>query len=151
MAAYRLASFGVVRESDGASIPPDQANADWRAYQSWLGEGNTPDPMPGPSSAQEFAAAIAAGCAIIFTETPALDGTYPIDPATQVDVQAVALYIVRNGRFPAGQSSLPVPDIEGVPHVFPSTDLYEAYATALGDYVTALKLGLPATQPVTIT
>ncbi len=43
---YTLAEFGVTRDSDGASIPEDDRNRDWQAYQGWLAAGNTPDPMP---------------------------------------------------------------------------------------------------------
>ncbi len=45
IAAYKLSisGQGVVRTIDGAHIPADTANADWRDYQAWLGAGNTPD------------------------------------------------------------------------------------------------------------
>jgi hypothetical protein len=49
---YKLnAMGGVQRLSDGAFIPEDERNADWRAYQEWVAEGNTPqaaDPPPAP-------------------------------------------------------------------------------------------------------
>ena len=41
---YKLLENGVQR-SDGASIPDCDGNRDWRAYQEWLAEGNTPEPM----------------------------------------------------------------------------------------------------------
>lgn len=47
--AYKLMPFGVRRLSDGASIPPDPQNADWRIYQNWLADGGVPvalDPDP---------------------------------------------------------------------------------------------------------
>ena len=36
----------ILRESDGASIPPDPRNADDQNYLQWLAAGNTPDPAP---------------------------------------------------------------------------------------------------------
>jgi len=45
MAKYKLAESGVVRKSDGASIPNAEGNRDWVEYQEWLAEeDNTPDP-----------------------------------------------------------------------------------------------------------
>jgi len=42
--AYKLLSEGVKRLEDGAFIPPDPRNRDWREYQEWLKAGNTPTP-----------------------------------------------------------------------------------------------------------
>ena len=46
MSEYKeIAGYGgVIRTSDGATVPPDLRNGDWREYQEWLEAGNTPDP-----------------------------------------------------------------------------------------------------------
>ena len=49
--AYKLAQSGVRRLADGACIPPDERNADWRDYQAWLAAGGVPQvaaPLPDP-------------------------------------------------------------------------------------------------------
>ena len=44
MADYKLnRTGGVIRSRDGAEIPDDNRNRDWRKYQVWVSQGNTPD------------------------------------------------------------------------------------------------------------
>lgn len=45
---YTLTDFGVERGSDGACIPADEANSDWRAYLAWKASGKEPAPIPIP-------------------------------------------------------------------------------------------------------
>ena len=45
---YTLAEGGVVRGSDGAFIPEDEANADWRAFLAWQASGRKLAPAPAP-------------------------------------------------------------------------------------------------------
>ncbi len=40
----------VIRDADGARIPPDSRNADFQAYVFWLGDGNTPTPYTAPAA-----------------------------------------------------------------------------------------------------
>jgi hypothetical protein len=42
--SYKLGPNGVIRISDGASIPSDPKNTDWRDYLAWVAKGNTPAP-----------------------------------------------------------------------------------------------------------
>jgi hypothetical protein len=46
---YQLTtSNSIKRLADGAFIPPDPGNRDYRDYLDWLDAGNTPEPAPAP-------------------------------------------------------------------------------------------------------
>jgi hypothetical protein len=47
---YKLLSdnAAIRRLTDGAFIPPDHANRDYREYLEWLSKGNTPEPAYTP-------------------------------------------------------------------------------------------------------
>ena len=48
--SYRLTEDGVQRLSDTAFIPATMKNKDWRKYQKWLSDGNTPEAkLPPPA------------------------------------------------------------------------------------------------------
>lgn len=50
--AYQLTSGSIIlRIADGAFIPANPANSDYKAYLAWLVEGNEPLPAPEPEPA----------------------------------------------------------------------------------------------------
>ena len=55
--AYQLtASTSIIRLSDGAFIPNDPGNRDYREYLKWVEDGNTPEPAPAPPPPTSYTA-----------------------------------------------------------------------------------------------
>jgi len=116
-----------------------QFDIGWTFQSGAFSNPNPPPPLPSPPSMQ-----------LASTSTPTLNGSYPIDPLSQQKVQAISLYVAVNNKFPARQTAQAWPDVNGTMHLFSSTAQWQAFATAMGDFVAALDLGQTPTQPVTI-
>lgn len=84
--------------------------------------------MPSPS----------AGLTITSTSNSTLNGVYALDDATRQNAAGVATYVMLNSRFPAGMATFAWPDINGVAHLGFTISQFQAFATAMADYVTAL-------------
>ena len=100
--------------------------------------------IPAPAQAtpaERCAHTIAAGLAITSTSTPALNGVYAIDDATQNKITSVSQYITVNGKFPAGLEAFPMHSPDGAKtYIFSSPTLYQAAASAICDYVAMLTM-----------
>src|ERR1700760_271800 len=113
-----LANTTAVQRSDGAVIPSDPLNADWQAYQAWLSVGNVATPVPAPTLAQQALAMLATRWQIISTSTPTLNGTYPVDAAASLVMQAEVISLLLNGVFTNGATTLVYPATTGAIHTF---------------------------------
>lgn len=94
---------------------------------------------PPPTALMTQAAGLLlAGIAITSTSAPALNATYPCDPATRNSLSATLQYTQANNAFPLGITTLVRPDASGTPHEFATVALFQAFATAVGAYTAAL-------------
>jgi hypothetical protein len=126
--------------TDVTNVSP-QPQVGWTATKS--GSSYTfsaPPPAPAPTLAQQAAAALAKGLAITSRGDPKLNGVYDISAASQQKINATALYIAVNQKFPGGQTTYPWLDKAGSVHTFPSTAEFFAFATAVADYVAQLDM-----------
>jgi hypothetical protein len=104
-----------------------------------------PDPPVVPPTPAEVIAlavrsAFAAGLTVRSTATPAINGTYPLDEATQNKIMALVLFTQMNNDFPGGASVYPMPDISGAMHIFPSIAVFDVWSTAIANHVAAIDL-----------
>ena len=139
--AYQLIAGGVVRISDGARVPDDVKNPDWRKYQAWLAAANTPlaaSPVVNP-----FVVTLTS------TGDSALNGTYAVGPDQQRNITAIYAGIKGGDGLPGGGSSFGYQDASGVQHTFSATQ-FSDFAKAVRDYIYELVLGNNPSAGLTI-
>lgn len=87
---------------------------------------------------------LAIGVVVTSAATPALNGVYGADAASQQDIAAEAQYIAAFGTYSGGQTQLSWLDVIGAAHLFPAdlatTKTFMAFARGVADYRTKLSL-----------
>jgi hypothetical protein len=94
-------------------------------------------------------ALIAAGISIVSTGTPALNGTYAINPAAKTDIDGIYSSIKNGDGLPGGGASFNYFDIAGAPHSFEAVS-FPNFAKAVRDYIYAISQGQTPAMPITI-
>jgi len=94
------------------------------------------------------------GISITSTGNPAINGTYSIDSDAQANISSVVLYTLVNSKFPGGTSTYVWADKNGVLHSGFTVAQFQAFGTAVADYVAgivtgefSLLNGMPTTWP----
>ena len=81
---------------------------------------------------------LSGGIQITSTSTPALDGTYAVDPMSQSDIIAIETSINAGKGFPGRGTAFNYPDASGALHSFTEAN-FTNFAAAIRDYVYAAK------------
>jgi hypothetical protein len=137
----------VVR-SDGAIIPNDPKNQDWKDYLAWLSALNTPSAAPNPITP------LPQSVAVVSTGTPSLSGTYSIVSDQTGDMTGVVVGLLLNGTFPNGGTTYGWPDASLTLHTF-TIPQFKLFSSAILTYVSAWKQAMQGvlpypTSPITI-
>lgn len=102
--------------------------------QGWSYAGGVftaPPPPPAPTPAQEAAAMLAAGmCVVASTATPAISGTYAIDPLSRATLAEIVAGINAGDGLPGGGASF-IYDDNGGEHMFTAVGTVTAEAQVL--------------------
>jgi hypothetical protein len=127
---------------DVTSVTPEPQPG-WSATET-SGAWSFAAPVAPPTTpAVAYGAFIAGGVTVTSTATPALDGVYPIDANTQVNITTEASFITTFGEFTTGGTiNLPWQLANGSFVEFPTTASFLAFAKAVGQLVAAAKLAL---------
>jgi hypothetical protein len=101
------------------------------------GEAFAPPPAPPPPSLQQQAMALLGQPVTVHCPALAeLDGAYPIDQPTQMQITGIAAAISAGLGLPGGGATFNWPDVEGVAHPWPAAQFTE-FAKAVMNYVYA--------------
>jgi hypothetical protein len=128
------------------------------AYLAWVASGGITTPIDTLSNLMDVLEAagvsaydrlIAGGLTLTSATTPAVDGVYALDAATQTNITTVASYINAYGEFPSGQTiNFPWPLQTGATVLWPTTAAFTAFAKSVGQVVALAKLAPALGQPM---
>ena len=127
----------------------------WTATLSGSTWTFTAPAAPAVTLATQAAAMLASGIQIPSTSTPALNGTYAVDPATYQRITGIVAAMAGGLGLPGGGATFNWLDVSGVPHQFGATE-FSAFAKAVMNFEYALNAiigsnsGTLPTQPVAI-
>lgn len=116
------------------------------AVQTWIKDGNTPNPYVAPTqpalttvqqAQKTYGSAIVTGITLTWSATTTLNGTYGIDPSARNNIVAEIDSILLNSSFTNGQQSRGWLDSSNIPHSF-SIAQFKIFATTIAAYVDQL-------------
>jgi len=132
----------------------------WRIWRSGTAIKATDDVCEGPLIASSIVTTaltvpnVASGITINSTSAPLLNGVYSVNSAAQQNLVSITTYTMLNHTFPGGVMVFPWADITGYQHQGFTIAQFQAFATAVADYVSGIELGeisllngQPATWP----
>ena len=131
----------ILRTTDYAYIPVDDANIDYQNYLAWVAEGNTvtayvpPTLTPAQIVQNEVAALIAGGLTITSTSTPSVNGVYSCDDNSVKNLNACETFILRNNAFFNGSSTQAWQLLNGSFVEIPSVAIFNAITDAIANFI----------------
>lgn len=145
-------ALGIVTVTPAGSVPEGKVVAGPSTYTL---AGNVVQEVldladaPALSPEELIGALMGAGVAVRSTSTPALNGTYSLDPSSQANISGVAVGIASRNRLPGGGSTFNYGDAIGTNHSF-TAEQFLNFATAVEDYVYAVLNGSRPATPLEI-
>lgn len=111
-----------------------------QTYVAWLSSGGMPTKIANATELvqvllQQWAPLVqASGLQVSSIGTPALNGTYAIDSASQAQITSLSTGIAAGKPLPGGGSTFNYPDITGGQHAFNATNFLD-FAASIEGYI----------------
>lgn len=106
--------------------------------QAWIAAGGKVGAPPPVLLSNEAVAALNSGVEVVSASTPALNGTYAIDPPSLDKLFKTGTYVLAFSAFPNAQVTWTILDLTGTPRTFPTTAVFLSTLRGIADYVAQL-------------